>query len=67
MLPTYNRPELVLKAVESVLEQEYDNYLLHIFNDGSDVSYERLESLISDHPNVIYTKSKNVGINELEF
>lgn len=64
MLPTYNRPELILRAVKSVLEQERDNYLLHIFNDGSDVSYDRLEALISNHPNVIYTKSKNIGINE---
>lgn len=64
MLPSYNRPDLVLKAVDSVVSQEYDNYLLHIFNDGSDVSYEKLEALIFDHPKVVYTKSENIGINK---
>ena len=34
MLPTFNRPYKVLKAVNSVIKQDYKNYKLVIFNDG---------------------------------
>lgn len=65
MLPTFNRPDLIIRCVKSVFEQEYTNYKLVIFNDGSDKDYSRLENIISGHPKVEYIKShNNIGINK---
>ena len=35
-IPTYNRPELLVKSVESVLNQTYQNFEIIIVDDGSD-------------------------------
>lgn len=65
MLSTFNRPDLVLRTVNSVIQQEYSNYNLMIFNDGSIESYSGLESIIKDNNKIIYKKSSiNVGTNE---
>lgn len=64
MLPTFNRPDLIIRCVKSVLEQEYTNYKLVIFNDGSDKDYSSLENIILGHPKVEYIKSHNIGINK---
>lgn len=64
ILPTFNRPELVKRAVKSVISQKYENYQLIIFNDGSTESYIELENLIKSHSNIKYIKSHNIGINK---
>ncbi|MFC6053889.1 glycosyltransferase family 2 protein [Acinetobacter portensis] len=64
MLPTFNRPELVLRSVRSVLEQAYSDYKLVIFNDGSTTNYAELESLIEGKDHIEYIKSDNIGINK---
>ncbi|MDR2311022.1 MAG: glycosyltransferase [Brucellaceae bacterium] len=65
MLPTYNRPDLILRTVNSIISQNYQNFKIFIFNDGSVTSYSKLEELISGNERVIYYKSKmNVGINK---
>ncbi len=64
MLPTFNRPYKVLKAVNSVIKQDYKNYKLVIFNDGSSEKYDELEQLIVDNDHVTYIKSPNIGINK---
>lgn len=64
MLPSYNRPERVIQAVNSVLEQDYPHYHLMIFNDGSTKNYAALEQLIRQHDQIEYLFSKhNIGIN----
>ena len=40
MLPTFNRPELILRSVQSVINQPYNEYKLVIFNDGSTSDYK---------------------------
>lgn len=65
MMPTFNRPDLVIRAVNSVLDQRYKNYLLYIFNDGSSADYSELEKLVVDNKNIIYHKNDcNIGINK---
>lgn len=64
MLPTFNRPDLIIRCVKSVLKQEYTNYKLVIFNDGSDKDYSSLENIILGHLKVEYIKSHNIGINK---
>lgn len=47
ILPTYNRPELVVTAVESVFDQTYANLEIIVVDDGSDVP---VASLLADVP-----------------
>ncbi|NIM04052.1 MAG: glycosyltransferase [Armatimonadetes bacterium] len=40
LIPTYNRPDALARAIESVLQQEYENWTLYVINDGGrDVSH----------------------------
>lgn len=64
MLPTFNRPDLVIRSVKSVLSQKYKNYQLFIYNDGSTKDYFELEDLIKNNKNVKYIKGENIGINK---
>lgn len=62
---TFNRSDLVLRTVNSVLQQNYRHFKLAIFNDGSHQDYTDLENLINKNPDIIYMKSKiNVGSNK---
>jgi glycosyltransferase involved in cell wall biosynthesis len=64
MLPTFNRAELVLRSVQSIIDQSYLNYKMVIFNDGSTQDYTKLESLIEGNDRIQYIKSHNIGINK---
>lgn len=51
ILAYYERPNIVLNALDSILEMDYDNYEVHFIDDGSkqrgeDVVRERCESII---------------------
>jgi len=69
ILPTYNRPELALRAVESVLAQSGDLLAeLVVVNDSPDAQYGDLEARIQDETNVTYLRNeanqgKNVSTN----
>lgn len=63
LIATYNRKKLLLRAVESVLKQDFDDYELVIFNDcstdGTEEVIKFLESLDSRIRSV--TPDTNVG------
>lgn len=63
--PSYNRPELLQRAVDSVLQQDNSNWNLHIVDDGSDKKtlafLQRLEA--TDSRLKIYYLPKNQGVN----
>lgn len=75
ILPTYNRSFCIKNAVDSVLQQTYDNYELIIIDDGSTDDTEKLINNIylnelnskkiiyikSDHHGVSYTR--NIGLD----
>ena len=72
IMPSFNTPvEMLTKAVDSVLEQTYDNFELLIIDDCStDASVEYLASLRDERVKVIrnpqnlgITKSLNVGLS----
>lgn len=65
ILPTFNRPELAVRALNSVLNQSYQHYKLILFNDGSSLDYSELESMILGLDKVEYIKSLNIGVNKL--
>lgn len=66
VLPTYNRPDYVVRSVKSIINQNYDNYHLYIYNDGSTLNYDDLEDLVRDNPKITYVKMEtNRGINKI--
>ena len=62
--PTYKRVDKLQKAIDSVLNQSYQNFEMIIVNDSpNDESYKNFENNISD-PRIIYLKNeKNSGVN----
>jgi glycosyltransferase involved in cell wall biosynthesis len=63
IMPTYNRPELLLGAVESLLANDYQDWVLAVVNDGSHVDYSDAVARIED-PRVRYIElSENRGCN----
>lgn len=71
ILATYNRSEYLGRAIESVLDQSYNNFELIIIDDGStdrtsEVIYEYQDSrikIIKNKENLGFVKSLNKAIN----
>ena len=65
IMSTYNRSKLVIKSIESIIKQTYNNWVIHIVDDSStdDSVNVIMEYLNNSKPNnVIFTKnSNNVG------
>lgn len=63
VLPTYNRGEMLKKAIESCLNQTYKNLELIIVNDGSN---DETENIVMDFQNkdsrIKYISTKNRGL-----
>ena len=58
ILTTYNRPELLSKAIASVLFQTYTNFELIIIDDCSDKSTEKVINSFQNNK-IIYIRNKN--------
>lgn len=64
MLPTFNRSKTIIRTINSIISQEYPNYRLTIFNDGSSEDYSQVKEIIKDNPKIEYIESANVGVNK---
>lgn len=54
IIPVYNRPQMILKAVDSVIEQTYRPIEIVLVNDGSsDNTGEVLDQMAVMHPDII--------------
>jgi len=63
IIPTFNRSNLILRTIESVLNQSYKNFELIIVDDGStDNTHEVLNSLINS-AKIKYFKRQNAGVS----
>ena len=67
IMPTYNRVDIIGRAIDSVLKQTYDNFELIIIDDGST---DNTETSIKDkydeyiqNGKIKYIKQKNSGVN----
>ena len=60
--PTYNRAELIKETIESVLAQDYEDYVYIILDDGSkDNTPEVVEKLFEGRANCFYLYHDNMG------
>jgi len=65
ILPTFNRAHLILRAVESILRQNFDNWELIIIDDGSkDDTFSKLRDIIAADSRIRYHFSVNRGLAE---
>lgn len=74
VITTYNRAELVSKAIDSILGQTYKRLEVLIINDGSDdntadvlAKYSKKDSrirIITNNENKGIVKSRNIGLSE---
>ena len=71
ILPTYNRAQLIMRSIKSVLDQTYGNFELIVIDDGSTDDTERVMSSFVDKRvrYIRYEKNsgaavaRNVGVN----
>ena len=62
--PTYNRPDQLTRAVESVLGQTYQNFEMIIVNDSPLYDYAEFENKYKTNQKIIYIKNyDNRGVN----
>lgn len=60
--PTYNRGELIVNTIESVLAQDFDDYIYIILDDGStDNTREVVKKMIKGRNNIFYLHHDNMG------
>ena len=64
VIPTYNRMELLKRAVESVQKQTYDNWLICIVDDHSKDATKTLLNQYDKEPQIHYIQqASNQGVN----
>lgn len=63
IIPTFNRADVMVKAIESVLSQTYKNFILHIVDDGSTDNTQRVLEQYKSHPQVKVYFQKNAGVS----
>jgi glycosyltransferase involved in cell wall biosynthesis len=63
IIPCFNRAPLLLRAINSVLNQSYQNFTLHIIDDGSTDDTQKLLSQFLNHPKVKLHQTSNGGVS----
>lgn len=63
IIPTFNREEVLLKAVNSVLNQTYQDFVLHIVDDGSTDNTQNILEEFRQHPKVKIHTQQNAGVS----
>lgn len=63
--PTYKRPKELIRAVQSVLDQNYSDFEMIIVNDSPDFDYSEFENGegIKDNRIRYFKNKKNMGVN----
>lgn len=62
--PTYQRPQILLRAIKSVQSQSHDNWHMVIINDSPDADYSKIKDAITnDHRIIYHVNETNSGNN----
>lgn len=62
IIPSFNRAELTLRAIHSVLNQSFENIELLVINDGSSEDYLAVQQLLEEKKG-IYLETENQGVS----
>lgn len=60
IIPTYNRPKLLKKSIQSVLNQTFQNFEIIVINDGSTKDIKNIE-ILDNRIKLIKTEHKGAG------
>ena len=64
IMPIYNRERCIQKAIDSIVNQSYDNWELLLIDDGStDTSGEVCRSYVKVNNRIIYVHQDNGGVS----
>lgn len=63
IIPTYNRAEVLERSIESVLNQTYKSFVLHIVDDGSTDHTSEILKLYAHHPQIKIYHQDNHGVS----
>ena len=63
IIPTFNREATLRRSIESVLKQSYQNFILHIVDDGSTDSTSSLLKEYQSHTQIKCYFQKNSGVS----
>ena len=63
IIPTFNRADVMVKAIDSVLSQTYKNFILHIVDDGSTDHTQLVLEQYKNHPQVKIYFQNNTGVS----
>ena len=66
IVPVYNVEQYVLRCVQSIYQQglSEDEFEVILVNDGTqDDSFDRIESVIIEHSNIIIVEQSNQGLS----
>ena len=64
VIPTYNSMEYVQQCIDSALNQDYDNYDIHVYDNGStDGTLEYLQSLLEKQETITLHQVPNIYKN----
>lgn len=63
IIPTFNRAQVMTRAIDSVLAQTYKNYILHVVDDGSNDDTQSVLEKYKNHPNVVIHYQENAGVS----
>lgn len=64
IIPTYNRAHLISRAIESVLNQTYQNFILYVVDDGSSDETQNILRIYKDHTNIRILHRDNGGVSQ---
>jgi glycosyltransferase involved in cell wall biosynthesis len=63
IIPTFNRAQVMTRAIDSVLAQTYKNFVLHIVDDGSTDNTQAVLEKYKTHPQVKIHFQNNSGVS----
>ena len=63
IIPTFNRPELLKKAIQSVLDQSFKDFEIIVVDDGLDERADVIVKEIDDNRIIYVQHKKNMGVS----